>query len=142
VRTKAKLPYTWGYGSYTSRKDDYTSEEYAVVACMILEGDGACSREAVEMRLGSIAAPAADNSAGRQKAGQTVLKALCAANAIALDHWSPSTTWAGGALAMSSTSELGQIVTAPNAFDLYCWQQKEVELRQVIRDAEAVSGEG
>jgi hypothetical protein len=132
VRAKAKLD--------GAASGDYTAEQYATVACMILDGNGACSKEAAEMRLGSLTAPKSANVVDRQRAGQAILEALQAANAISIDDWLPSQMGAGGAMSMPGTAELGQVVTAPNAFDLYCWQRMEGELRGAIKAAQEVGG--
>jgi hypothetical protein len=131
VRAKAKL-----HGAASSAQVDYTAEQFATVACMILDGNGACSKEAAEARLGSITAA---EGADKHRAGQAILHALQAANAITINEWWPSTTEVGATLPLSSTAELGHVVTAPNAFDLYCWQQMEGELRGAIKAAQRVS---
>jgi hypothetical protein len=133
VKAKAKL----GAGN-TTGPEGYTSEQFAIMACMILDGNGACSKEAVEVKLGSTTAPWGASSFEKQKAGQGVLEALQDANAIALDHWLPATAAASAVLPMPSVHGLDYVVTAPSAFDLHCWQQNEESLRRVIKDAEWV----
>jgi hypothetical protein len=134
VRAKAKLDI-----AASSAQGAYTAEHFATVACMILDGNGACSKEAAEMRLGSIAAPRSADTASKQRAGQLILAALQAADAITVDHWLPSTNGTPGALSMPGTAELGHVVTAPNAFDLYCWQRMEGELRGIVKAGPWVS---
>jgi hypothetical protein len=133
VRAKSKLDAVF------STQGGYTVEQYAAVACMILDGNGASSKEAVEMRLGSITAAQSASTADKQRAGQAILAALQAANAITIEHWSPSTTGARAALPLFSTAEPGNVVTA-NAFDFYCWQRMESELRGVNKAAQQVRG--
>jgi hypothetical protein len=132
VPAKAKL----GVAA-SSAQGDYTAEQYATVACMILEGNGACSKEAAEARLGSITAA---RDTDKQRAGQAILEALQAADSIAIDYWLPAATGAEAALYMPGSAGLGYVVTAPNAFDLYCWQRMEGELRDAIKAAQKVCG--
>jgi hypothetical protein len=134
VRAKAKL----GVAA-SSAQGNYTAEQYAAAACMILDGSGACSKQAAEARLGSIAAARSANPVDKQRAGQAVLEAMQAANAITMDYWWPSTLGAAGALSMPGTAGLGQVVTAPNAFDFYCWQRMEGELRGIAKAGPKVS---
>jgi hypothetical protein len=157
----------------------YSGEHFSRLACLILEGNGACSREEAEVQLGKLSAPDKTKAEQREE-GHYVLENMVAARAVHL--YPPSSvfddTGRAARLQLSSSSgssgittltssllsvasrtpplsqplslfalqgrataegavatSQGFLVTAPCAFELQLWRQREGQLRAMLWDA-------